>query len=190
MGMKRFPTHVRAPRPRHYDVAAAVIRQGGDVLMVRQASFDHPGEDYWTFPAGKLEPGESFLQGVVREVREETGLIVSTPTALVHTCEYSHEADMTTCLVAMYEFDAFQGIVEPQDPDHDILEARFMPLADATSRIRALTWRPIREPNLIYLTARAEDRILHWKYAARSGRHYDLISSTPHGPDFGKRFLA
>jgi 8-oxo-dGTP pyrophosphatase MutT (NUDIX family) len=187
--MKRPIHQTRRPRARHFDVAAAVIRRHDEVLMVRQASFDGVREDYWTFPAGKLEPGETFLQGAIREVREETGLVVETPNCLVHTCEYSHDADMTTCLVALFEFTAFTGTLQPQDPDHDILEARFLPITEAVAKVEALTWRPIREPNLLYLTARAEAQILHWKYAARIGRHYDLISSTPHVGEFGKRFL-
>lgn len=34
------------------------------------------GEGTWTMPGGKLEFGESFEQGAVREVAEETGIII------------------------------------------------------------------------------------------------------------------
>ena len=36
-----------------------------------------PAEGLWSIPGGRIEPGESDEQAVVREVREETGLDVT-----------------------------------------------------------------------------------------------------------------
>jgi 8-oxo-dGTP diphosphatase len=36
-----------------------------------------PGKGLWSIPGGRIEPGESDEQAVVREVREETGLTVT-----------------------------------------------------------------------------------------------------------------
>jgi 8-oxo-dGTP pyrophosphatase MutT (NUDIX family) len=36
------------------------------------------GKPLWTFPGGKVEAGESAADGAVREVKEETGLVVTT----------------------------------------------------------------------------------------------------------------
>jgi 8-oxo-dGTP diphosphatase len=36
-----------------------------------------PGKGLWSIPGGRIEPGESDDQAVIREVREETGLEVS-----------------------------------------------------------------------------------------------------------------
>jgi 8-oxo-dGTP diphosphatase len=54
----------------------AEIKAGGG-LVVRDGSIllvHRPQYDDWTFPKGKLEPGESWEDAAVREVEEETGL--------------------------------------------------------------------------------------------------------------------
>jgi len=52
----------------------AVIVEQGRVLLVRRGTEPMLGQ--WTLPGGLLEVGEPLLAGVVREVREETGLTV------------------------------------------------------------------------------------------------------------------
>ncbi len=43
--------------------------EAGDVVLV----VHRPRYDDWSFPKGKLEAGETFLEAAVREVEEETG---------------------------------------------------------------------------------------------------------------------
>jgi 8-oxo-dGTP diphosphatase len=51
------------------DAAGGVVVRDGQVLLVHRPRYDD-----WTFPKGKLDPGESFEDAAVREVEEETGL--------------------------------------------------------------------------------------------------------------------
>jgi 8-oxo-(d)GTP phosphatase len=63
-----------APPPRQADVIAAgavVLRKGGEVLLVHRPKYDD-----WSFPKGKLDPGEHVTTAAVREVAEETSLDV------------------------------------------------------------------------------------------------------------------
>jgi 8-oxo-dGTP diphosphatase len=54
-------------------VVAGVVRRGDRVLMTqRPPGATHAG--LWEFPGGKLEPGETVDQALVREVREELGV--------------------------------------------------------------------------------------------------------------------
>jgi 8-oxo-(d)GTP phosphatase len=50
---------------------AVVSRKGPEVLLVHRPKYDD-----WSFPKGKLDPGEHATTAAVREVAEETGLDV------------------------------------------------------------------------------------------------------------------
>lgn len=49
-----------------------VLIENGKLLVLEQAI----GDREWYLPGGKLECGETIKQGIVREIREETGLNV------------------------------------------------------------------------------------------------------------------
>jgi 8-oxo-dGTP diphosphatase len=59
-------------------VSAAIVRDG-KVLIVRRAR--PPAAGVYTLPGGGVEVGETLVEAVMREVREETSLIVE-PVAL------------------------------------------------------------------------------------------------------------
>ena len=52
----------------------AIIVQSGKVVLVKRGHAPLAGE--WSIPGGVLEVGETMREGVMREAREETGLIV------------------------------------------------------------------------------------------------------------------
>lgn len=55
-------------------VAAAIIRRADGILLVHNY---WPAGDAWNLPGGRKEPGEAVVDAVAREVREETGLLVT-----------------------------------------------------------------------------------------------------------------
>ena len=67
-------------------VGAVVVDQGR-VLLVRRGR--EPLKGQWSLPGGLLEIGESLSAGVVREVREETGLTVE-PVELIELLDRIH----------------------------------------------------------------------------------------------------
>jgi 8-oxo-dGTP diphosphatase len=58
------------------EVSAALIFRAGKLLITQRHAKSHLG-GLWEFPGGKREPGESFEQCLVREIREELGLEIS-----------------------------------------------------------------------------------------------------------------
>jgi len=58
------------------EAIVAILRRGDRLLAIRRGpGVARPG--YWQPLSGKVEPGETQEQAVVREVREEVGLTVS-----------------------------------------------------------------------------------------------------------------
>jgi ADP-ribose pyrophosphatase YjhB (NUDIX family) len=53
-----------------------VITDGAGRLLLIQRGHD-PGRGLWSIPGGRIEAGESAAAALVRETREETGLVVS-----------------------------------------------------------------------------------------------------------------
>jgi len=72
----------------------AVVVHNRRVLLVRRGN--EPLKGHWTLPGGLLEVGESLLEGVAREVREETGLEVE-PIELVELLERIHREEGRVC---------------------------------------------------------------------------------------------
>jgi len=54
---------------------SARIEQGGRLLLVRRGKA--PSRNFWSFPGGHVEFGESLANAAAREVREEAGIEVA-----------------------------------------------------------------------------------------------------------------
>jgi mutator protein MutT len=52
-------------------VAAVILNEKGEILVIKRSD-----DGTWSLPAGAIDPDESPAQAVIREVAEETGLIV------------------------------------------------------------------------------------------------------------------
>jgi len=61
----------RAPIPTWY-FAMVVVRRGHRFLLTQEQKYGST----WSIPGGRVEPGESIIQGAQREVLEETGVPV------------------------------------------------------------------------------------------------------------------
>ncbi len=76
MGIRRFGDPVIAgKRYRARPGAYAILPRGGSLLITRQAE---PESEY-QLPGGGIDPGESAIQALHREVLEETGWKIANP---------------------------------------------------------------------------------------------------------------
>ena len=68
-------------------VVAAIIRKGDKIFATQRGYGDF--KDGWEFPGGKVEPGESSKEALVREIREELDADIKVGDLLT-TVEYDY----------------------------------------------------------------------------------------------------
>ena len=60
------------------EVSAAVLQRPDGSFLLAQRPPDKIWAGYWEFPGGKIEPGETAREALVRELREELGITIET----------------------------------------------------------------------------------------------------------------
>lgn len=68
-------------------VVAAVIRNDNSIFATQRGYGDY--KDMWEFPGGKIEPGETPQEALVREIREELDTEIRVG-ELIDTIEYDY----------------------------------------------------------------------------------------------------
>ena len=97
----------------HIHVVAAVIwnQSRNQFLIARRQQGKHL-ENYWEFPGGKLESGESPLQALKRELLEETGILVTDAEPLM---QVYHRYPERNILLDTWIVNVFKGSVEARE---------------------------------------------------------------------------
>ena len=87
-----------------------VYDDAGNILVQDRKDPDWPG---LCFPGGHVEPGESFVESVIREVWEETGLTIEKP-ILCGTKQFQTKKG-ERYVVLFYKTDCFSGELKSSD---------------------------------------------------------------------------
>ena len=87
-----------------------VYDDAGNILVQDRKAQDWPG---LCFPGGHVEPGESFVESVIREVWEETGLTIENP-ILCGTKQFQTDAG-ERYVVLFYKTNRFSGQLRSSD---------------------------------------------------------------------------
>lgn len=78
----------------------------GNVLVLDKANSSYTGI---TFPGGHVERGESYSDSMIREVKEETGLLIEKP---VLQGVYHWEKDDVENIIFLYKTDKYSGTLQ------------------------------------------------------------------------------
>lgn len=90
-----------------------IIKEGK--LLLQMKSVGRFGEGKWNGPGGKIKPGETPEEGVIREVWEETGLSINNPVLLGNIDFYFGEKTMPDWTTFIFRVIEFTGELVPND---------------------------------------------------------------------------
>ena len=82
-----------------------IVNPAGNILISRRRAAAHQG-GLWEFPGGKVRAGEGVVAALQRELREELGLQINSPTPLL---EVRHDYDELAVLLDVWLVRAFSG---------------------------------------------------------------------------------
>ena len=100
-------------------VAACALVDADNRVLIAQRPEGKQLAGMWEFPGGKVEPGETPEETVVRELAEELG--IETKTACLAPLTFaSHSYDMFNLLMPLYVCRRFWGT--PQPLEHQALK--------------------------------------------------------------------
>jgi 8-oxo-dGTP diphosphatase len=123
--------------------ACALIDPDGRVLLAQRPA-EKPMAGLWEFPGGKIEPGERPEQTLIRELKEELGIVVREP-CLAPLTFASHVYPDFHLLMPLYVCRRWEGIVSPQE-GQELAWVR-------PNRLRDYPMPPADEPLVSHLTA-------------------------------------
>jgi 8-oxo-dGTP diphosphatase len=147
------------PRPKTVAATLCYLRSGGKTLMVHRNK--KPGDAHkgkWNGLGGKMEPGESPDECVLREMREESGLTLLDP-KLRGVLTFPAFRDGEDWLVFVYTATKYEGV------QGDCPEGTLEWVDDA--RLKDL---PLWEGDRIFLPWLEGDRFFSGKFVYKGGR--------------------
>lgn len=121
------------------DVAAGLILRPDGKLLLGQRPEGKPWPGWWELPGGKLEPGETVLQALARELDEELGIRVTQATRWV---TYVHAYPHTTVRLAFCRVTGWEG--EPRGLENQRLEWVDPAHAASVGQLLPATLPPLR----------------------------------------------
>jgi 8-oxo-dGTP diphosphatase len=138
-------------------VGGGALLLDGDELLLVQNRRPHGATD-WTPPGGVIDVqgGETLLDGLTREVEEETGLRVTEWATLLWSVTAEAPGLGWRLSAEIHLARSWEGELRVADPDGIVVDARFVP-CDACGPCLADGHPWVREPLTAWLAERWED---------------------------------
>nr|WP_306228978.1 (deoxy)nucleoside triphosphate pyrophosphohydrolase [Aurantimonas sp. CSK15Z-1] len=95
-------------------VAACALVDADRRVLIAQRPEGKSLAGLWEFPGGKIEPGETPEETLVRELEEELGIVTQTA-CLAPLTFASHPYERFNLLMPLYVCRRFQGIPSPRE---------------------------------------------------------------------------
>ena len=93
----------------HPNAASVGLVREGKILLIKRAYA--PYQNLWTFPGGRMEPGETIEQCAIRELQEELSITIRNPR---HAMTQALGRDGEYRLAVLVTTD-FSGVMRPSD---------------------------------------------------------------------------
>lgn len=159
---------------RQFEVAGAMMQQADSILLVCNRRKN--GRTDWSPPGGIVDDGESVIEGLTREVAEETQLDVTRWGPLVYevNVEFLHLDWQLTARV--FTAEEWSGNLHVDDPDGVVIDAEFIDLTACEDRLGDSP-RWVKEP-LLEWTREPADVPPTYRYRAErsdSGLHVERL---------------
>jgi 8-oxo-dGTP diphosphatase len=119
------------------------LGEASDGAQVEIAIIHRPRYDDWSIPKGKLAPGESHLEGAIREVHEETGYRVQPGRSLGEVRYLKESAGAAREKVVHYW--AMRAVGGAFSPNREVDELRWLPIDDARETVTRASDRDVLE---------------------------------------------
>ena len=100
-----MPNTAPESKPFIHVAVAVLINDSGWVLITRRHEKQHQG-GLWEFPGGKVEPGESVMMALSRELQEE---LAATPTSSDPLLQVRHDYGDREVLLDVHCIRAWEG---------------------------------------------------------------------------------
>ena len=97
-------------------LAGIIPIEDGFAFMHRKGVQNHPFGEYYTFPGGGQEPGESLEEGTIREIKEEFGIEVKIEKKLYELKTEDKEEYFFLCKYISGKFGTGEGPEFSNDP--------------------------------------------------------------------------
>lgn len=135
---------------RNWTVGGAIIESAEGLCLVRNRRRN--GSLDWSPPGGVIEHGEPIVEGLTREVAEETGLVVTAWEGPLYTVRIEAPDMGWVLTVEAHRALAYEGVLEINDPDGIVVDVGFHPLEHCALHLESGDiW--MREPLMAWLAA-------------------------------------